>query len=145
MAILKTGNMMDVLSEVDYFVVCVSSNLRRADDSLVMLNGIGGQLVAKFPGIDKKIGNWIKENHGDAGIFWFRGDSKVCLFQNMVLVRQGYSLALISKAAAKLKEMALANPGKTFALEHPRGDDPAWLMKDILASLPDNVTVWDHE
>ena len=139
---LAQGNMMDVFAEADHFIICGSSNLRKPEGHLVMVEGLGAVMAAKFPKLPIIMGKWLADNYGAAGIYDFHCNGKVGLFQNMLLLRYGVDLAMVSRATKKLKEMAEANPGKQFHLESPQAKEPWWLLKDIVASLPDNVTVW---
>lgn len=138
---LMQGDMMTVFDQVDHFIVCVGSGLR-SDGSITMHDGVAGALTKLHPAIPMAVGEWIKANHGDAGIFWLRVAGKVGVFQNSILLRNGVNLGLISAATKLLKELAEANPTKTYALEAPNGKDPYWMIKDMMATLPENVQVW---
>ena len=138
---LKTGRMMDIFNEVDHFIVCVASSLR-SDDSATMLNGVAGELAKNIPQLPAAIGAFIKNSVGSCGCFWLRCESKVGVFQSGIMNKDGPNLMCISSAVIRLKELAEANPEKTYALEAPNGNEPYWLIKDIMAALPENVQVW---
>ena len=139
--LLKTGQMMDQFNEVDHFIVCVASSLR-SDGSATMVNGVAGELAKLHPTLPAGIGAFIKNGVGSCGCYWLRCESKIGVFQNSIMNREGANLMCISTATKRLKELAEANPDKSYALEAPNGNQPYWLVKDILSTLPDNVTVW---
>lgn len=139
--LLKTGRMMDQFDEVDHFIVCVASSLR-SDGSATMLNGVAGELAKAIPQLPAAIGAFIKDGVGSCGCFWLRCETKIGVFQSGIMNKDGPNLACISGAVKRLKELAEANPNKTYALECPNGNEPYWLVKPLVETLPDNVTVW---
>lgn len=139
---LMTGDMQTVFDQVDHYIVCTSSNLKNKSNELIMLNGLGGELAKKYPNMPLAIGTWIKENHGDCGVYGLRCASKVGVFQNKILERHGNNLGTISFSAKMLKALAEANPNKVYALEAPNSGDPWFMVEGILQTLPDNVQVW---
>lgn len=139
------GDMLSVLGSVDHFIICTGSNLRSADKTLVMLNGLAGVLAAKYPVMPAAMGKWILDTVGDCGIFNLRCVAKVGLFQNMILPRHGCDLGLVSRACILLSELARANPEKSYALEHPGGTEPEFMVQGLINMLPANVSVWKPE
>lgn len=139
---ITRGDMMEVFSKVDHFIVVTGSNLRTADKALVMLEGMAGRLAKLHPTLPAAMGKWINDNHRDCGIFWLRCAGKVGLFQSMIMPRNGCDLGLVSKACHMLKDLALANPDKSYALEHPSIKDPEFMTQGLIDMLPDNVSVW---
>lgn len=138
---LMQGDVLSQLSVADHVLVCTASNLNSASE-LPMLNGAAGVLALKYPSLPKEVGKWILENHGDASVYGLRCASKVGLFQNMIFPRQGPNLAVISFAGRLLRELAEANPDKTYAVEAPNYNDPWFMVQGIMELLPDNVSVW---
>jgi hypothetical protein len=137
------GDMMSVFDSVDHFIICVGSKLESGTGELVMLNGLAGVLGLKYPTLKVKMGAWIKETCGDRGEFYLRVSGKVGILQHMHSPRNGVNLGLVSEALHRLKELALANPTKLYALEWPGYDSPEWMLNSLtLYTLPANVQVW---
>lgn len=138
---LKHGDMMSVLGEVDHFIICTDSNVK--DGQLLMTTGVAAKIAAIQPSIQTMVGKWITDNHGDnCPVYGLRCESKVGIFQSMLLLTEGPNLAAVGISAQQLKALAEANPTKTYALEAPCGDHPWWMVKGPLEALPDNVQVW---
>jgi hypothetical protein len=139
---IKRGDMMSVFDEVDHFIICVASKLRSETGELIMLNGLAGVLGLKYPTLKAKMGAWIKETCGDGGEFYLRANGKVGILQHMISPRNGVDLRLVSRALHDLTAVALANRGKTFALEWPGHTEPEWMFKGLIDPLPGNIQVW---
>lgn len=138
---LKTGQMMDHFDEYDHFIICVTSNLR-ADGTAIMVSSVTAPLSEKHPTMAKAIGGFIQAHCGSCGTYSFRCEAKVGLFQHGFVPKDSPHLELVSKAAKQFKELAEANPEKSYALESPARKEHFWLVEGILRTLPDNVHVW---
>jgi hypothetical protein len=136
------GDMMEVFDKVDHFIICVGSKLKAETGELIMLNGLAGVLGLKYPTLKVKMGAWIKETCGDGGEFYLRCSGKVGILQHMQVPRNGVNIGLIAKALHDLTAVALANRGKTYALEWPGYTEPEWLLKGLIDPLPGNIQVW---
>lgn len=138
MAKLHKGCVLDQMSRVDHVLVCTSSAVR-ANGELVAIEGALGRLAAKHLTLPMAMGRFVKQA-GD--VYTLRCESKIGMFQNEQLPRNGPDLKLISAACHKLAELANANPEKVYALEWPGGKEPDFLFANVLRILPDNVEVW---
>lgn len=141
MKIVKTP-MINDLNSVDHFIICACSELTRSTKALRMPTGVGKQLIGLHPSVATHIGSFIAGNDYDCGVYNFRCEGKVGLFQNRITSNGTINLGLVSRAAILLKEHAEANPDKVYALECPNGDDPLFLVQGIIDTLPDNVHVY---
>lgn len=139
---LMVGNMMDVFNTVDHFLVCVGSNVKASTGQLTMLDGLSGVIAKEHPNLPNIIGTWVKEQGCDGGIFGLKCTSKLGLFQHTIVLRDRPALGVISMSAKMLKELAEANPDKTYALEAPNHNEPWFLVEGIMNTLPDNAQVW---
>lgn len=136
------GDMMSVFNEVDHFIVLCPSHVR-SDGTAHMLNGVAGELSALHPTLPAVIGKWLKDEGHDCNAYGLRCSSKVGLFQHVVIPRNGTNLGTVSMACRMLKELASANPDKSYALEAPGHSEPWFLVKDLILTLPENVQVWN--
>lgn len=136
------GDMMSVFADVDHFIVLCPSLVRK-DGTAQMLNDAAGQLTAIHPTLPKTIGDWLTGLGIQVHNYALRCENKVGLFQNAIMPRDGTNLACLSAACAALKELALANPDKVYALDAPGKSDPWFLVSAPLLGLPDNVQIWN--
>lgn len=139
------GNMWEVFDTADHFIVLSNSTLT-STGAVVMTAGMAAELVGRFPdaGIQTSVGKFIAENGGAGGIFGCRCQSKVGVFQDRRHYRDPTDLGCVSTSTSQLMWRAQENPTHQYHLEQPGQGEPWWLIKDILARLPDNVTIWSR-
>lgn len=136
------GDMMSVFDVVDHFIVLCAS-LVRSDGSATMLDGAAGQLAALHPTLPMSVGNWLTSLGVQVHNYSLRCETKVGLFQHVIIPRHGTNLGCVSAACKALKALALANPEKVYALDCPGQSEPWFLVKDLILTLPENVQVWN--
>jgi hypothetical protein len=136
------GDMMSVFESVDHFIVLCASHVR-SDGTATMLDHAAGQLAELHPSIPAAVGKWLKEDGHDCNSYGLRCNTKVGLFQHVVIPRHGTNLGCVSQGARMLKELAEANPDKTYALDAPGKGEPWFLVKELLMQLPENVQLWN--
>lgn len=136
------GDMMSVFDQVDHFIVLCASQVR-SDGSATMLDDAAGQLAAKYPELPAAIGQWLTSLGVQVHNYSLRCQTKVGLFQHVIIHRHGTNLGCVSAATKALRELAVANPDKAFALDAPGKNDPWFMVKDLMLVLPDNVQLWN--
>lgn len=136
------GDMMSVFDRVDHFIVLCAGNVR-SDGTATMLDGAAGQVAALHPSVPAAVGKWLKDQGEWCSAYGLRCETKLGLFQHVILHRHGTNLGCVSMACKKLKELAEANPDKTYALDSPGQGEPWFLVSSLLLTLPGNVQVWN--
>lgn len=136
------GDMMSVFDQVDHFIVLCSSQVR-SDGTATMLDHAAGQLAALHPVLPPIVGQWLTEQGVQVHNYSLRCNTKVGLFQHVIIHRHGTNLGCVSAATKALKELAEANPDKTYALDAPGKNDPWFMVEHLMLTLPDNVQLWN--
>lgn len=142
MAKLHKGCVLDQMGRVDHVLVCTSSAVR-SNGELVALEGALGKLAHKHLTIPMAMGKFVRE----AGThYYLRCETKVGMFQNEQLPKNGPDLGIISEACNRLVKLAKENPGKTYAVEWPGRKEPTFLFDGFMRQLKgcDNVEVWQE-
>lgn len=136
------GDMMSVFDQVDHFIVLCAGAVR-SDGTATMLDGAAGQVAALHPTVPAVVGKWLSEQGEHLATYGLRCETKLGLFQHVVLARHGTNLGCVSMAVNRLKALAEANPDKTYALDSPGQREPWFLVQPLLMQLPDNVQLWN--
>lgn len=136
------GDMMSVFDDVDHFIILCAGAVR-SDGTATLLDGAAGQLAKLHPTMPAIIGKWLSEQDEHLATYGLRCTTKVGLFQHVVLHRHGTNLGCVSMGVKRLKELAEANPDKTYALDSPGQGEPWFLVSELLLQLPDNVQLWN--
>lgn len=146
--ILEYGDMWTVWEETDLFLFTANSMLTK-DGKLVMGAGIAKEVRDKFPGIDKRLGEYLQQlnlSGKEFNLLLSPTGKKVGAFQTKVEWKHPSDLKLIERSVAVLRSKAgsfsridLAFPGiNNGKLEFDK-------VYPIVQQLPDNVYLWQKQ
>ena len=139
-----TGNMWEMLGQVDWF--CITTNaIVKNNGALVMGAGIAKQVRDYQQGIDKICGDVVRQ-HAVHNLYGFiEAMPGLGLFQVKQHFKDKADLGIIRHSVVKMQEHIKNHPGDLYALNFPgigNGKLQYDEVKPIIDALPDNVTVW---
>lgn len=159
--ILRVGEMWDVYPTTDLFVFTSNSYVNRLG-ALVMGRGIASEVATRFPNLPQYFGQRIVSARLHLLTYGFlppemwwktsginpvgRPESKIGLFQVKRHWENDASLDLIQESTSRLKKWAEDRPTAKIDMNFP-GIGYGRLRRapvlEIVACLPDNITLWE--
>ncbi len=164
--ILRHGDMWSAWDRADLFLITTNSSTR-LDGRLVMGAGIARQARDRFPGLDARLGQAIKDRAAIKVSFSHRGReydwwtlssyhllvspdwprNKLGLFQVKCRFSSPASLDLIERSVSALRRWCGEHPNAEVHLNYPGiGNgrlDPSD-VRPLIDELPDSVRVWQY-
>ena len=145
----RNGNMWTAYNDADAFLVTTNAAIN-AHGALVMRRGIARQASARFQGLDIAIGKRIAARCGRLGRYGLLIGpcwplTRVGCFQVKYDWRSHVDIALIHYSTQLLIEVATEYPTANIHLDLIGLGDGELCSQPILqivAALPDNVTLW---
>lgn len=147
---LEYGNMWDIFNESDLFLVTTNSYINRFGH-LVMGRGMAQQAALRFPDLPKQFADLIGSDRlGIYGLAMFPSwpKKKIGAFQVKINFAQPAIPDVIKKSTTMLGTWCMYHPDVRVDLNYPgigNGHMNRFVVEPIIASLPDQVHVWQLE
>jgi len=143
----RYGNMWDVFGEADVFAITTNSFVKK-NGELTMGAGIA-KIARDRYGIAKDAGKIVRAKCGHLGEYGLLNvpGTKFWLFQVKRNWKDDADISLIMEAVTQLWLLARKNKRASIHLNYPgigHGGLPISDVKDIVSTLPDNVSVWRY-